>query len=331
MSSSEKRGTESLYDINESARFYDERYEKGYMEQWPEDVKRKISEVVGGLNLPDEGSALDFGCGNGALTKILRDSLPPGWKVYGTDLSSVAVANAASKIGDCVFFAAGDKEFQGMKFDFLFTHHVLEHVYDMDQVLREMDGLMAERASMLHILPCGNEGSFEHSLCKKRKDGINPELENRFYYEDEGHVRRLTTERAAESFRRIGFEMTNCYYSNQLCGAFNWIARQDAEFIKNLTDGRMAAGGGAALSLLFLRIIFMSLRALLEPARIYKEKTRKSARTPRDIAILAIVAPFAIFSVPIDALISMMSAREWKTRRGDRRGSEMFLCFERKR
>jgi hypothetical protein len=68
--------------------------------------------------------------------------------------------------------------------------------------------LKAAASAMLHILPCGNEGSFEHNVCLLRKDGINPELEGRFFFEDEGHVRRLTTEQLSALCAKMGFVLT---------------------------------------------------------------------------------------------------------------------------
>ncbi len=52
-----------------------------------------------------------------------------------------------------------------------------------------MDGYLKPESSMLHFMPCGNEGSYEYNVCLLRSDGINTELENRFFFEDEGHVR----------------------------------------------------------------------------------------------------------------------------------------------
>ncbi|KJR40670.1 Methyltransferase type 12 domain protein [Candidatus Magnetoovum chiemensis] len=39
------------------------------------------------------GNGLDFGCGNGVFTKVLKTALP-GWNIYGCDLSDVAIENA---------------------------------------------------------------------------------------------------------------------------------------------------------------------------------------------------------------------------------------------
>ena len=72
-----------LYDHKRSVKFYEDRYEQGYMDEWPVEKKRKVLEVIQELQLPAIGYALDFGCGNGVLTEIIRQALP-SWKIYGT-------------------------------------------------------------------------------------------------------------------------------------------------------------------------------------------------------------------------------------------------------
>jgi len=125
------------------------------------------------FDLPDVGEALDFGCGNGVFTDVIKRALPTGWKVYGTDISEIAIENVKKRYPECVFFVADDEEFISKRFDFLFTHHVLEHVYNLAQVLKKINDRLKDESTILHILPCGNEGSFEHSICLLRKDGIN--------------------------------------------------------------------------------------------------------------------------------------------------------------
>ncbi|GJQ22599.1 MAG: hypothetical protein HBSAPP01_03890 [Candidatus Brocadia sapporoensis] len=189
----EAQRTSRLYNQKQSVEFYENRYEQGYMDEWPIEKKRKIFEVIQLLQLPAKGEALDFGCGNGVLTEIVRQALP-SWKVYGTDISKKAIANARIRYPECTFFEANSPEFTQKKFDFIFSNHVFEHVFNLSEVFTQMDGYLKPESSMLHFMPCGNEGSYEYNICLLRSDGINRELENRFFFEDEGHVRRLTTD-----------------------------------------------------------------------------------------------------------------------------------------
>lgn len=128
----------NLRDQRESAIFYDARYTGGYMDDWPRETKRRIAEIVKELPLPKTGHALDYGCGNGVLTEVLREALP-GWDIYGTDISPAAVKNARIRYPECNFFEPVTGEVYYKKFDFVFTHHVLEHVYDLEVVIGELD------------------------------------------------------------------------------------------------------------------------------------------------------------------------------------------------
>src|SRR5262245_15363783 len=217
--------TSQLYDRRTAVAFYQERYARGYMDEWPIEKRRRVFEVIRSLELPDEGEAIDFGCGNGVGTDVIKQALPPRWKVYGTDISDIAIENAKKRYPECIFFVTDNTEFRGQKFDFLFTHHVLEHVYNLPQIFDEINDRMKDTATMLHILPCGNEGSFEQTICLLRKDGVDVHLENRFFFEDEGHLRRLTTNQLSKLCGKKDFALAKEYYSNQYYGAIDWITQ----------------------------------------------------------------------------------------------------------
>jgi 2-polyprenyl-3-methyl-5-hydroxy-6-metoxy-1,4-benzoquinol methylase len=189
-----------LHDKESSEHHYDEKYthqagflSQEYMVEWKDEKKERIADLLSKLNLPPTGEALDFGCGSGVLTEVIRRALP-GYQVYGTDLSQAAVDKARERYPRCTFFHGDDARYNKKKFDFLFTHHVLEHVYDLQEVAGEIAHYLKPDAVMLHILPCGNEGSLEYNLCLLRKDGVNPQKGGVFFFEDEDHVRRIKTD-----------------------------------------------------------------------------------------------------------------------------------------
>ena len=74
------------------------------------------------------------------------------------------------------------ENFRTMDFDFIFSHHVLEHVFDIKEVAAQINQRAKNSSAMLHIFPCGNPGSYEYKLCKNRIDGINTKMENRFFF-----------------------------------------------------------------------------------------------------------------------------------------------------
>lgn len=319
--------TSELYDKQTSVNYYEERYARGYMETFPDETRRKIVEVIHSLDLPESGEALDYGCGNGRLTEVIRQALP-GWRVYGTDISTIAIEKARECFPNCNFFVAGDEEFADKKFDFLFTHHVLEHVYNLRQVFDEMVHRLKDTSAMLHILPCGNEGSFEHSICLLRKDGIDPELENRFFFDGEGHVRRLDTERLSKLCAERGFVLTKEYYSYQYHGAIDLITQSGPWYARMLTDTSSAVDENAKRKLRKLRYYLMGISMMRLPVQV-ESKWGKKNKTVRDYIFLLGGLALYIFAKPVDLYWRGKTREEWRTRKMERNGSEMLLYFTR--
>ena len=113
------------------------------MSEWGDDKKKRIYELIKSLPLPESGDVIDFGCGAGVFTEVIRQALPT-YNVYGTDFSQRAIKKAEARYKNCIFIHSMDNRLKSMKFDFLFTHHVLEHVYDLESVAAELI-LVSER------------------------------------------------------------------------------------------------------------------------------------------------------------------------------------------
>jgi SAM-dependent methyltransferase len=323
--------TSELYDKARAVAFYQERYSSGYgyMDEWPIEKKHRVVDVIRGFGLPDEGEALDFGCGSGVFTDVLRQALPPGWKVYGTDVSKAAIDHARKRYPGCVFFLSHDRQLIDKKFDFLFTHHVLEHVYDLSHALDEINNRLKHAATMLHILPCGNEGSFEHDICRLRTEGIDSRLENRFFFEDVGHVRRLTSMGLSELCRERRFLLADESYSNQYYGAIDWITQSGSNFIRMLTDAAAAVNMDAKSTLKRYRRGLIALWHLRRVAIAVEKRLGKTPKTLRTYVGLVLMVPLYVFSKLVDLYLKQKAQDEWNTRRKERNGSEMYLCFKR--
>jgi len=320
--------TSQLYDEKKSTDFYEQRYQQGYMDEWPAETKARIAELLRELDLPAEGEALDFGCGNGVLTEVIRQSLP-SWRVYGTDVSHHAVANARKRYPECTFFQADDTRYAPRKFDLVFSNHVFEHVFNLDDVFRQMDGRLKPKSCMLHILPCGNAGSYEHDLCSLRRDGFDPALGNRFFFEDEGHVRRLTTLEFTRLAQSCGFELASEYYANQYHGAIDWITRCDLGFIRLLTDSSQAKDGASRMALLERRLRLMSVRTVRRFFELYSGMLAKSDKQLKHYVLMSLTLPLFFHKISVDVYLKRKSAEEWRSRRNEPNGSEMYLFFKR--
>jgi SAM-dependent methyltransferase len=99
------------------------------------------------LELPDEASFLDVGCGPGPLWKENRDRLHERWNITLTDASPGMMAEAEGSLGsDRRFgFRVGDVQhlpFEGESFDAVVANHMLYHVPDRPKALSEISRVL---------------------------------------------------------------------------------------------------------------------------------------------------------------------------------------------
>jgi SAM-dependent methyltransferase len=317
-----------LYDKNVAIEFYDNRYEQGYMEEWDELKKNKVKETLTLLNLPQKGKALDFGCGNGVFTRLIKDILP-GWEVYGVEISKIAVNNAQKKNPDCIFFEAGEAGSYKTQFDFLFSHHVIEHVQDLNETFELINSYLKPVSSQLHILPCGNPGSYEYNICLLKKNGIEKEKANRFFFEEPGHLRRLTTVEFCQYEEKINFKLQKEFYSNQHFGAIDWITKSSPRFVKKLTNADNAIDTAAAEKLKKLKKKLIPLTYLQFPFSKYSNIKTKWEKGIIDYIMLLILYFPSLISKYFFYTWQKRSLSEWNQRKTEQSGSEMFLYFTR--
>lgn len=320
--------SKDLYNKEESKIFYESRYENGYMDEWPDDQKHRVFEIVRSLSLIDSGSVVDFGCGNGVFTDVLRQALP-GWKVFGCDISEQAILNAQSRFPQCSFFVSDETKLGDLKFDFLFSHHVLEHVFDINKIIKQINNMLHQESSALLILPCGNEGSLEYQVSYMRTDGIDRNLENRFFFEDEGHVRRLNTKQLHLMMKSHGFNLQNGFYSNQYYGAIKWITQSTLQFILTFADPKKAIDKKSYRFLFNLKVKLLFLFFLQLPSSIYyKLKMIRSKKIKHYMLWGVVIIPHFI-SYSLYSMVNTKSRNEWRNSKDQMNGSEMYLFFSR--
>lgn len=315
-------------DYEESKSFYDCRYFKGYMEDWDSKKKLRVLEIVRELNLPRTGWALDFGCGNGVWADIIKKALPT-WEVFGTDISSQAISNAKQRFPHLSFFELSNQREFYEKFDFLFSHHVLEHVFDMNETWNTINRLSKKSASMLHILPCGNSGSLEHRLSLLAKNGID-RRNGRYFFEEPGHLRRLNTEQMNSLAGKCGFHLSRAYYSYHYWATIEGITHTPG-FVLEVTNHKRAKNKESEIELKRLRNELLLVTILRFPAVLFEN--RKNIRRRRSIlpvallnSLLAVLYPF---SFPINFYINFKAEREWNLCKNQENGSEMYLFYNR--
>ena len=217
-----------------------------------------------------------------------------------------------------------------LKFDFLFSHHVLEHVFDIKKTINEINAYLKRTSFILYIFPCGNEDSFEYKVCKMKIDGINEKMESRFFFEDEGHVRRLTTEQTNRLMSEYEFVLDKDFYSNQYFGAIKWISQSSPIRILTFTNPKKTIDKKSYKYLSILRFKFILLFILQLPANLYNRIKLVRSKKLIDYCILIIDFIPALISYPIYAIVNSKAKKEWNNNKHLKNGSEMYLFYSRK-
>jgi 2-polyprenyl-3-methyl-5-hydroxy-6-metoxy-1,4-benzoquinol methylase len=123
---------------------------------------------------------IDIACGNGELLKRLKAA---GHQVTGVDISPIRVLLNRSNIGNYVFAFAEDIPLPSDYFDFIIAQECLEHVMNLEQVLKEMLRLLKPGGMVFSQAP---NGTFA--------DGVN-------------HVRLFDINSLTHVFQAVGFEV----------------------------------------------------------------------------------------------------------------------------
>lgn len=312
---------------SEASRYYDDRYAGGYMVDWPAWKRDRVRAMVRALALPEGGRALDFGCGSGAFSGVLWEALPT-WEVIGTDVSALSLRQARERHPKLRFLPPEELRSANIHFDFLFSHHVLEHVPDLEETLRRQAELLRGGALALHILPCGNLGSLEARLCAARRDGVDHERCGRFFFEDEGHLRRLTSAELKAAAEHCGFRVLQQSFANHHAGAIEWMTEQSFPYLWWLTDPSMARGRAEAKFLRKLRRRLLSEHLLRLPALVDRYVATRRNRKWWHHLLKAGARPLRTLSREQEQRLRAAAESEWRRRHRDSRGSEMYVLLQ---
>jgi SAM-dependent methyltransferase len=273
---------------------------------------------------------LDYGCGTGVFTELLQTVLP-GWRACGADIVENALDKARNRCPTAAFCHLDGLANQ--QFDLVFSHHVLEHVQNLEVTVSRLAELTAPGSVMVCIMPCGNADSLEHGICSARRGGIDADSANRFFFEDEGHLRRLSAAELGAMASRHGFRLRDQLFANHYYGALKWLTDQSPEWLRGVLDPAAAVDAQARLWLTRLRRRVLWLRFLRRPPSLLvpgmEWRLQKRERSILETGALILSNPVTIFSGVVDRWLQRADEREWRSRRYDDRGSEMYLVFMR--
>ena len=104
-------------------------------------------------HIPPGGSVLDVGCGNGIISHSVGKR---GFDVFGIDISEKAIEKAMSKnnLPNVKFAVMSAEEFStGKTYDAVICSEVLEHVFELDATLKEINRVMKSGSNILITCP----------------------------------------------------------------------------------------------------------------------------------------------------------------------------------
>ena len=108
-------------------------------------LKNKLN-LINSLQ-PAKGSILDIGAGTGDFLSVVKEN---GWKTIGVEPSEKAKAIAKKK---GVSFVEQTSELENNSFDVITMWHVLEHVPNLDNQIKELKRLLKPNGSLIIAVP----------------------------------------------------------------------------------------------------------------------------------------------------------------------------------
>ena len=122
------------------------------------------------LDEDEPGSLLDVGCGNGERLCRLRDA---GWNVCGVEIDPQAGKIAKDALGQSIHIGSlPEAGFPDQFFDAITMNHVIEHIYDPTEVLRECRRILKPYGRLVVVTP--NAKSLLHARFKQDWAGLDP-------------------------------------------------------------------------------------------------------------------------------------------------------------
>lgn len=147
-----------------------------------------------------KGKLLDFGCGSGGAMQTMKQK---GWGVTGIDFDEDAIAIAEQKGLDVYVGDLSSHQFSEEEFDIIMMNHVIEHVPDPTELLRECKRILKCGGLIVALTP--NADSRGHSYYKNNWRGL----------ETPHHLQVFTVKSLALMAQDIGFSEIRCFSSIQ--------------------------------------------------------------------------------------------------------------------
>lgn len=142
-----------------------------------------------------DGKLLEIGCGNGTMLSSMQEF---GWTAQGVDFDPNAVQVARDRGLNVQLGTLKDQGYQNESFDALVMVHVIEHLSDPRDLLRECYRILKVGGHLIVVTP--NASSWGHKLYGQNWRGLEPPR----------HLRIFTISSIKEMAVQAGFSECEC-------------------------------------------------------------------------------------------------------------------------
>lgn len=186
-------------------------------------LKKKLSLIESYI---PEGQILDIGCGTGEFLNTMQER---NFVATGIEPNLEARNLAKRNYGLAVY---GEEEIVGLKkghFDVITMWHVLEHVYDLDKRIAQIDNLIADNGILIVAVPNPSSWDAKHY----GKYWAAYDCPRHLYHFDQASIKKL--------FSNSGFELIeskpmyfDSFYVSMLSEKYK---QSQLQFLKGMTNG----------------------------------------------------------------------------------------------
>lgn len=147
------------------------------------------------------GKLLDVGCGNGEFINYMKRN---GWQTVGIDFDKEAVNAAKSRNLDVKSGNLNEQKFPANNFDAITIAHVIEHIYDPVELLKECFRILKPGGKLVIATP--NNESLGHRYFKENWRGLEPPR----------HIHVFSTNSLIRVIYKSGFTKFKCFTTSRI-------------------------------------------------------------------------------------------------------------------
>ena len=153
----------------------------------------------------DGSKILDLGCNDGFFANVIKNQ-NPSCKVYGADINECALNLAKKRYPEIKFYKIGADFYKKKKFNVIIVSHVLEHIRDRKNFLRNISNILTKRGKLLLAVPQERIRG-DMTILQWLYNLLRGSFEN-------PHVVKLKYKDVKTLFKQVGLKPTNKIYAN---------------------------------------------------------------------------------------------------------------------